>query len=65
LISNQQNNYTKKERKMKNEEIYNKWTEFITEYQEYFLDNEIQWINTLEGVKKYINENNKRPLNKH
>jgi hypothetical protein len=65
LISNQQNNYTKKERKMKNEEIYNKLTEFITEYQEYFLDNEIQWINTLEGVKKYINENNKRPLNKH
>ncbi len=50
---------------MKNEEIYNKLTEFITEYQEYFLDNEIQWINTLEGVKKYINENNKRPLNKH
>ena len=39
------------ERIMKNEEIYNIWAEFIFKHQEYFLDNEIQWNNTLNEVK--------------
>jgi superfamily II DNA or RNA helicase len=60
-ISAQKQNYKKKEQIMKNEEIYNKWTTFISEYQEYFLDNETQWNNTLDKIKKYIDENNKRP----
>ena len=48
---------------MKNENIYNRWTEFINDdkYKKYFLDNETEWINKLELVKKYIDKNNKRP----
>ncbi len=42
---------------MQNEEIYNMYTTFLTEYQECFLDNETQWKNTLDKVKKHIHEN--------
>ena len=47
---------------MSNEEIYNKWTEFIndTKYKIYF-DYSIIWNNNLNEVKKYIYKNNKRP----
>jgi antitoxin component HigA of HigAB toxin-antitoxin module len=64
-ISHQQNNYKKKTEIMKNEEIYNQWTEFITDlqYKAYFESNEESWIKRLEEVKKYIDENNKRPSN--
>ena len=30
-------------------------------YKEYFLSNEEFWINTLETLKKYIDDNKKRP----
>jgi len=48
---------------MSNEEIYNKWTEFINDerYILYFQSNEELWIKQLEEVKKYIDSNNKRP----
>ena len=48
---------------MKNEKIYDKWTEFINDdkYKEHFMSNEDEWYNNLEQVKKYINENNKKP----
>ena len=41
-ISNQQKNYKKKTEIMKNEEIYNKWTEFINDakYKPFFKSNE-------------------------
>ena len=54
-------NYKKKEKIMKNEKIYNTYTAFLTEYQEYFLDNETQWTNNLDKVKEYINKNKKQP----
>ena len=62
-IGHQQKNYKTKTHIMKSEEIYNQWTIFINDdkYNEYFLDNDIIWCNTLNQVKKYINENNKRP----
>ena len=60
-LSDQRKNYKKKEKIMKNQEIYNIWTEFITEYQEYFISNETQWTDTLNKLKIYIDENNKRP----
>ena len=62
-ICNQQNNYKNKEQIMKNEEIYNQWTEFINNpvYKVYFQSNEDNWIDILIEVKKYINDNNKRP----
>jgi hypothetical protein len=50
---------------MKNEEIRKKWESFINDsnYKEYFLSNEDSWINTLEKIKKYIDDNKKRPSN--
>ena len=55
--------YKNKKNIMKNSEIYNKWIEFITseKYKKYFLSNEDEWLNNLDNVKKYIDENDKRP----
>ena len=62
-ISSQQNNYKKKDRIMSNNDIYNKWTEFINDdyYKLYFMSNEELWNGKFNQVKKYIDENNKRP----
>ena len=62
-IGTQKKIYKKKENIMKNEEIYNKWIEFINDekYKEYFMSNEDEWIYNLNNVKNYIDENNKRP----
>ena len=46
---------------MKDKIIYNKWTEFIQNYKEYFLSNEESWYNSLEQVINYIDTNKKRP----
>jgi len=64
-ISNQQTNYKNNKDRMTNIDIYNKWTEFINDnkYKSYFEANDIIWINTLDKVKKYINENKKKPSN--
>jgi hypothetical protein len=64
-ISAHQTKYKKKEQIISNKEIYNKWTEFINDpkYKKYFLSNEEVWIENLYQVKKYIDENNKRPSN--
>jgi hypothetical protein len=50
---------------MKNEKIYNKWTEFINDqkYKIYFMSDEELWKKRLEDVKLYIDTNNKRPPN--
>ncbi len=62
-ISEQQKNYKSKTANMRDLIIYDTWTEFINHnnYKEYFLDNNTFWLNTLEKIKKYIDENNKRP----
>jgi len=62
-IEHQNTKYKNKSFIMKNEEIYNKWTEFINDpkYSKYFLSNEEKSIFKLEDVKKYIDDNNKRP----
>jgi hypothetical protein len=60
-ISTQTKNYKKKEKLMRNEDIYSEWTQFINEYQEYFLSNEEIWYNNLNKVKDYINKNKKKP----
>ena len=63
-ISAQINNYKSKKNSMANKLIYSKWTEFINEdnYKSYFLKNrEDVWIKRLDDVKKYIDENDKRP----
>ena len=62
-IIHQISNYKNKTKIMKDSIIYNEWTNFINDdiYKEYFLDNNTIWFNNLVKVKKYIDENNKRP----
>ena len=66
-LSHQQTNYKKKDFIMKNQEIYEKWKEFITSerYKIYFISNEEVWNNNLDDIKKYIDENNRRPSSKN
>ena len=63
-ISYQNQRYKNKNRCMKDIEIYNIWTEFINDYKEYFISDKNIWIKKLEEVKKYINENKKKPSRK-
>jgi hypothetical protein len=62
-ISTQLTNYQKKEQIMSNETIRELWEDFINDdkYKKYFLSNEEVWKKNLEFVKKYIDENKKRP----
>jgi len=62
-LSDQIQNHIKYKNIMKNELIRKKWEEFINDdkYKQYFLSNEEFWINTLETLKKYIDDNKKRP----
>ena len=60
-IGNQQMNYAKKANIMKDKEIQTKWDGFVKEYVEYFRSNVEEWNQTLEFVKKYIDENKQRP----
>ena len=46
---------------MKDETIYNTWTQFIAEYREYFLSNEEIWNNNLIKLKSFIDTNKKNP----
>ena len=62
-ISNQTNKYKIKSEIMKNDHIYDEWTNFITsdKYKEHFLSFEEEWINMLNIVTKYLDDNGKRP----
>ncbi len=66
-LSHQITNYNEDTNKckeiMKNEEIKLMWEQFINDikYKNYFISNEDSWIENLENVKRYINENCKRP----
>lgn len=46
---------------MKNEDRYNIWEHFLDEYKQYFKDYEVVWYNKLEQLKKFINENKRKP----
>jgi len=62
-ISHQLTNYQKKKNIMIDKTIQKLWEDFINDdkYKEYFLSNEEDWKLKLEWVKKYIDENKKRP----
>jgi hypothetical protein len=62
-ISNQQIIYINKEQIMKNDIIRNKWELFIKDnkYIKHFISNNDDWNNTLEIIKKFIDDNNKLP----
>ena len=60
-ISNQKINYSKKEYIMKEENIRNKWEDFINTYSHLLMSNDEIWNNTLEKLRLYIETNNKLP----
>ena len=64
-IGTQQTNYQKRTQIMKDDDIYNTWTQFINDplYKEYFQSNEETWYITLSQVKEFIDSNKKRPSN--
>jgi len=63
-LLDQQTSYKNKINIMKNQKIYSEWKNFITseKYGKYFLSNEDKWIEKLNILKKYINENKKTPI---
>ena len=66
-ITTQIQNYKNKEYIMKDDmEIYNKWGQFINndKYKKYFWDNKTEWIEIFNKVKKYIDDNNNKPLSR-
>jgi superfamily II DNA or RNA helicase len=60
-ISSKQSNYIQKTYCMKNETIYNLWTEFYNNYKVYIFTLDDKWTKILNQVKLYIDTNKKRP----
>jgi superfamily II DNA or RNA helicase len=62
-LSDQQQNYRKKEHIMKNNSIYDIYTKFINEikYKKYFISNEEDWNNKFIKLKEYIDINDNLP----
>ena len=60
-LSQQQNKYKRKIEIMKNPKIYNSFSEFLSEYSEYFKTNIQIWNEMLDECNKYINENKRKP----
>jgi len=60
-ISHQKKNYNKKEQIMKEENIRNKWEDFMNTYPHLLMSNDDKWDDTLEIVKMYIETNDKLP----
>ena len=60
-ISRSKQNHKNIDDNMKNKEICLIWEQFIKDYSEYFKDDKVIWSKTLNKVKKYIDENNKKP----
>jgi HJR/Mrr/RecB family endonuclease len=62
-LGRQKTNYDKKTYIMQDKTIYDIWTKFINDvkYKQYFISNVGLWKQTLEQLKKYIDENNKTP----
>lgn len=54
-------NYESKISVMKNDNIRNEWVKFKEEFINYFVDHNENWNKYLMAVKKYIDDNNKKP----
>jgi ribosomal RNA-processing protein 8 len=63
-ISNQQINYKKQIKSMNEEDKRKIWSDFLEEYKEYFVSYDEIWYETFERVKQFINNNQKKPLEK-
>jgi len=62
-IYNQVANYKNKMGSMNNEERQQMWEEFFKDekYKDYFIDNDEVWNTKFEEVKKFMDDNKKRP----
>ena len=62
-IGTQKKIYKSKSEIMKNQNIYNTWTNFINDdkYKQYFISYETVWKNRLDEIKIYMDETNTRP----
>lgn len=60
-LSNQIANYKNNIQQMKDKKNRKLFELFLEKYKEYFLDNNSSWYSTLQKIKTYIDENNKRP----
>jgi hypothetical protein len=64
FISTQEKNYKSKTQIMKEQDIYDVWTNFLEEYKESLMSQDEIWLKALENLKDFIDKYNKRP-NKH
>jgi superfamily II DNA or RNA helicase len=55
-------NHKNKNKGMLSETRYSIWSQFKEEYKEYFIDDEEKWIDTLDKLKTFINENKRKPM---
>ena len=55
-------NYKNKNKGMLSETRYSIWSQFKEEYKEYFIDDEEKWIDTLDKLKTFIDENKRKPM---
>jgi superfamily II DNA or RNA helicase len=60
-LNNQRQYYKNKINIMKNLEIYNIWTQFMSDYNSYFIDNDTLWFTSLNKVITYIEKNKQKP----
>ena len=60
-VITQQRSYKNKIQIMKNQEIYDKWTEFTNKYEQCFRSHEKNWKITLDNVETFIISNKKTP----
>jgi superfamily II DNA or RNA helicase len=63
-LGNQNTQYTTRSNIMKNQEIYDLYTEFRDNYLEYFLTNEEIWKKNLSDVHGFMEKHHKRPSEK-
>ena len=63
-VSNQVNNHKQKKQEIIHEIRYNLWNEFLEEYKEYFKSIHEIWNKHFEDLKKFIQENNRMPVQK-
>jgi hypothetical protein len=64
FISTQEKNYKSKSQIMKEDDVYETWTNFVEEYKDSLMSQEEMWLKALENLKDFMNNHNKRP-NKH
>ena len=62
-LCHQTTNFKEKTQIIKNQNMYNKWNEFIDnpKYKKYFIYDEDDWNESLNDIIKYLDKNNKRP----